>query len=72
MHICDRATGSYVQWNLSTTDAMGPHEVSDVVLYTFLCSWDNRQCPEWRSVLISDLEVLNREVPLYMVTKIEG
>ena len=23
---------------------------SDVVLYIFLCSWNNRQCPDWRGL----------------------
>ena len=57
----------HIQWNLSIPDTLGTAYgvliirgvlISWVVLYTFLCSWDHRQCPDkgrrphFRGVLI--------------------
>ena len=57
-----------VQWNLSigTTWSVlieGASLFQRLFVYTSLRSWDNRLCPDWRGVLIS--EIPNREVTLY-------
>ena len=43
-----------------------PTDFRGCLAHSFTCiysSWDNRQCPDWRG--FPNLEVLNREVPLY-------
>ena len=71
-------TSIRIQWNLSIMDTLGTtwsvlikevSQNSEVVQYTSLCSWDNRQCPDQRGVLNS--EVLNREVLLYVHVPVE-
>ena len=47
----------YSRDNIKCSDKRGVL-ISEVVLYSSLCSWDSRRCPHY-------LEVLCREVPLY-------